>query len=532
MINREFLCSAEDADDNRSDWDAGRLLFLVTVQASVEARKRVVTQTLAAVGAGALSSALDSIGSRFADAMPATSVTLAGRRLSFAAAGAAADARGPCPPAGFRRHGSERHGFGGGFGHSQFAASAAGCGPGPGAAGTGSRDAGWDDLLHTSGFALALGDDAVDAEASRWSVWGGGDLTAFEGRPDPGSRYQGTAQTRWFGVDVRTERWVAGLAVSNGVSESDYGFAGGEDPDERGRLETTLTTGYPYGRWTVGNGLEVRGLAGAGLGAARHDIENSARETSDLSMSIGSVGVRQALPAVVGVNLAVRADASFARLATGDGEQDIDRLWADVWRRRMGLEISRRFALGAGGSIVPFVESAMRRDGGDGLTGNGIEHLVGVRFLTARLQVEARGRVLAVYTKEGARERGVGVTARFSPQRDGTGLSLALTPHWGAATGAAEALWQEQMPRLYGAAGRDRGTLDANLGYGFGLPARGVLTPFARARLSGSGRGLRLGTRFVAWTANLDLELSGERRESRTLPAEHGVRLDVRLQFD
>ena len=527
-----FTYRAEDADDNREASDAALLTFTVTVQAPVEARKQVLTRTLAAVGAGALSSALDTIGSRFADAMPGTNVTLAGRQLSFAApGGSGGGAGGTCPAGGFGRHDFGGGAFGGGVGRAGIGTAAGGCAGGPGAAGHGGGDAGWDDLLRSSAFSLALGDGGADAAGPRWGVWGGGDLMAFEGRPDPGSRYRGEARTGWLGIDAREGRWVAGLAVSHGVSRSDYGFAGGEDADERGRLETTLTTFYPYGRWTLGNGLELRALAGAGLGAARHRVEEGVREASDLSMSIGSVGVRQALPAVAGVDLAVRADASFARLGTGDGEQAIDGLQADVWRGRMGLEVSRRIVLGAGPAIEPFVESAMRRDGGDGLTGNGVEHLAGVRLLTARLQVEARGRLLAVHTDAGARERGVSVTARLAPRRDGRGLSLALMPQWGAATGAAEALWREEMPRLHGTAGRGSGTLDANLGYGLALAARGVLTPFAAARLSGYGRGLRLGTRFAGWQEDLDVELSGERRESAVAAPRHGVRLDVRLRF-
>ena len=530
-----FSYRAEDADNNREDSDAALLTFAVTVQASAEARKRMLTRTLAAVGSGALSSALDTIGSRFADAPPGTDVTLAGQRLSFAAPGAggvvAAGRGGACLPGAAGRHGSARHAVGG-FGQAGFAASAGGCGGVRGAPGAGSRDAGWDDLLQSSAFSLALGDaGGADALSPHLGVWGGGDLTAFEGRPRPGSRYRGETRTGWLGIDARAGRWVAGLAVSHGVSESDYGFAGGEDPDERGRLETSLTTFHPYARWTLGNGLEVRGLAGGGLGAARHLAGDGVREASDLSMSLGSVGVRQALPAFAGMNLAVRADASFARLATGDGEEAVDGLRADIWRWRMGLEISRRIALGAAAAIEPFVESAMRRDGGDGLTGNGVEHLVGLRFVTARLQVEARGRLLAVHTDEGAQERGVSLTARFSPRRDGTGLSLSLAPQWGAATGAAEALWREQMPGLHGAAGRDSGTLDTNLGYGIGLAARGVLTPFAAARLGGYGRTLRLGTRFVASQADLDVELTGERRASAVATPEHGVRLDLRLGF-
>ena len=531
-----FTYRADDEDGNRKESDAAFLTFTVTVQASVEARRRVLTRTLAAVGSGALSSALDTIGSRLADTLPGTNVTLAGRQLSFASPGAGGagfdGAGGACPAGGFGRHGGAGEGFGGGAGLLGHAAGAGGCSGGPGAAGGGSRAAGWGDLMRSSAFSLALADaGADDAAAPRLGVWGGGDLTAFEGRPDPGARYRGETRTGWLGIDTRAGRWVAGLAVSHGASESDYGFAGGEDPDDRGRLETTLTTFHPYARWTLGNGLEVRGLAGAGLGAARHLAGDGVREASDLSMSVGSVGVRQALPAVAGVDLAVRADASFARLETGDGEEAVDGLRADIWRRRMGLEVSRRIALGAAAAIEPFVESAMRRDGGDGLVGNGVEHLAGLRFVTARLQVEARGRLLAVHTDEGAQERGVSLSARFSPRRDGTGLSLALAPQWGAATGAAEALWQEQMPRLHGGAVRGSGTLDANLGYGIALPARGVLTPFAAARVTGYGRALQMGTRFAATQADLDIELAADRRESAVAAPEHGVRLDLRFGF-
>ena len=53
-----------------------------------------------------------------------------------------------------------------------------------------------------------------------------------------------------------------------------------------------------------------------------------------------------------------------------------------------------------------------------------------------------------------------------------------------------------------------------------------MLTPFATARLSGYGRVRRLGTRFVAWLENLDVELSGERRESALAAPEHGARID------
>ena len=40
-----------------------------------------------------------------------------------------------------------------------------------------------------------------------------------------------------------------------------------------------------------------------------------------------------------------------------------------------------------------------------------------------------------------------------------------------------------------------------------------------------------MGTRFAASQANLDVELSGDRRESAVAAPEHDVRLDLRFEF-
>ena len=66
-------------------------------------------------------------------------------------------------------------------------------------------------------------------------------------------------------------------------------------------------------------------------------------------------------------------------------------------------------------TATPFVEAAGRGDGGDGLTGAGIELAGGVRYRAPGLEVEARGRWLAAHVETGARERGVSVAARVGP---------------------------------------------------------------------------------------------------------------------
>ena len=467
------------------------LMIAIRGTLRVSAGPETLKHTLASVASRTVAGALDNIGTRLGESVPAAGLALAGRPVSFGGSVAG---------------GPER------------------AGP-SGAAHSRGMEAG--ELLGSSAFSLALGaaegEPGFDPAALRWGIWGRGDYGAFEGRAGAGARYKGDMRTGWLGADARGGRWVAGLAVSRGRSETDYGG---------GRLETALTALWPYGRWRFADGLELRGLAGAGRGTARHAPGDAPRETSRLTMRAASLGVRQAFAPLDGFDLAARADASFARMETAKGEEAVDGLRADSWRLRGGLEASKRFALPDGAALSPFAELAARRDGGDGVAGGGIELAGGLRYAAAGVSVEARGRWLAAHSEKGARERGLSATVRLDPEAGGRGLSLALTPRWGAPAGGADRLWREDAPQASGAS--DAAALDARLGYGFALApgAGGLLTPFAETGMAAGGdRRLRLGTRFEARGGALALELAGERRESANARPEHAVRLELRLGF-
>ena len=491
---------------------------------SPEAQGRALKKALAGVAAQTMAAALGHIGARFGDTVPSGNLTLAGQAVNLEAPAAGAHGRhGACPSDGVARHGpgdAFRRGNSG---------SGGGCG------GWSRGSAGADELLHASAFSLALGaaegSGGADPAMPRWSVWGRGDFGSFEGRPE-GIHYDGDARSGWLGVDARAGPWVAGLALSRGVSEADYRYGGGAAAAGRGRLETTLTSLYPYGRWTVGDGLELRGVLGAGTGEARHVPGGGARETGDLSMRMASAGVRQELPPVAEIDLAARADAGVVRMEVDDGPGIIAGVSADNWRARLGLEASRRFSLEDAAALTPFVEAVGRRDGGDGLAGNGLEVAGGVRYSAPGVEVEARGRMLVAHSEAGARERGVSVAARVGPGANGRGLSLSLSPRWGAAAGGAQALWRDEMPRPSATGARNEAAMDARIGYGLALAPEGLLTPFAETGLVGDeNRRFRLGTRFDASHMDLGVELSGERRESADANPEHALRLDLTLRF-
>ena len=393
----------------------------------------------------------------------------------------------------------------------------------------------WEDELRMSGFSMHLGkaeakDSVADPRTPLWSMWGRGDFGSFAGRGTPSMNYDGELRTGWLGMDVRTESWVAGLAVSQGEGEADYGFTE-EGLSGQGRLETTLTAFYPYGRWTLSDGLELRGVLGVGTGEARHDSGNGEVGTGGLKMRMASLGMQRALPEFAGMALAVRADASLTRLDTGNGPDAIHGLSADSWRLRAGMEASRRVVIASGRELEPFIEATVRQDGGDGLEGSGVELAGGVRYSVPGMVLEARGRWLAAHSEAGAEEKGVSLTARAGPGADGRGLWISLTPRWGARSDSASALWGNEMPEP--SASGDGGVIGAKLGYGIFLPdAGGLLTPYAEADIAGSdNRRLRLGARYAALRADFRVELAGEREESETAGSEHALKLNLQLKF-
>ena len=544
-----FTYWAHDDDDNLQTSDAARLTFQVVVGLAPEARRRAVKRTVAAVAARTVAGALDNIGVRLGDGALGGSLTFAGSALPLPGSGTAAalrdGPRGPedpwtCPD------GEPRRSAGG------VCAGMDGRGVEPGS------------VLPTSAISLMLGpgpgDEDFDPNAPRWAVWGRGDLGSFAGEPEPGMRYRGETRTGWLGVDVRgtirgpnsgsnggsggepgaSRGWVAGVAVSHGTSTSDYSFEGGDEPEERGRLETEIRALWPYGRWTFGNGLELRGMAGAGTGTLRHEPgDGEPAEVSDLTMRAVSLGLKRKLPPLAGIDLSARGDASFARMRTGKGEQTIDGLRADSWRNRLGLEASRRIPFDDGSTLTPFVETAGRRDGGDGLTGAGLEVAGGVRAAAPRLQVEVRGRWLAAHSRRGTEERGVSLTVRAGPGAHGRGLSMSLQPHWGASAGGAGALWRDELPKgADGGGTAPAGRLKGELGYGFGhFGGRVTGTPNVGFGASdGGGRDYRVGWRLTPAApgyAGFRVDLDATRRESSNAnePPAHGAILTGAIRW-
>ena len=385
-------------------------------------------------------------------------------------------------------------------------------------------------LLGGSAFQVPLGATGAAGTrngAARSTLWGRGGLGAFRDRPVTGGHFAGNVATGYLGVDFRSGRRLLGAALSHGWSETDYTTAARAGA-VRGKLATTLTAVHPYLHWSSEAGSAAWTVLGLGTGTATVSVPGARRPApSHLTHALVAGGVRQTTPAPYPVEFAIRADGGMARIKAENGEPPLAGVEAGVWRARVGLESAWEGELDDGTWLAVFGESSGRFDGGDGVNGAGLELAGGMRFAGAGVEVEARGRILALHTAEDYREHGVGVTARVTPDARGRGLSLSLGTRHGGATGGAETLWREALP-LGGPAAAGGWTLDAQIGYGVAVPGSdGVLTPFGEASVARNSRRWKLGTRFTT-PRGLALELAGERSDADG-GGEHELSLNLHL---
>ena len=282
-----------------------------------------------------------------------------------------------------------------------------------------------DGLLWGRSFAAPLAADA-DGEGG-YTLWGAGDRQSFSGAPDTGS-YDGDVRSLYLGADRRFGAdWLAGAAL--GLSWGAANYTPSSGGGAKGELTTRLTSLYPYLRGEVSSGLTLWAIGGYGRGEAEDARgSDSAGDPGELTMTMAAAGLRQDMLERGGLTLAVVGGAGSLSLSSSDGGLTVSDLSAGVRQARLALEASR-----ASGAVTPFVQFGGRFDGGDGQTGTGLELVAGLRASTPRVDVEARGRWLAVHSAAEYGEFGAMGRLAVKSRPDGTGLRALVTPRWGAA---------------------------------------------------------------------------------------------------
>ena len=399
---------------------------------------------------------------------------------------------------------------------------------------------------NSSERAGAMSDQSMSEPSSkmRWSLWGAGDQQTFSGGES--NSYEGDLRSVYLGLDgefgkswLGGSRWLTGVSVASSSGEAEYDFTD-SDMSGSGTFTTSLTSVYPYMRGALASGLELWSIVGVGSGEVTNErahLEGTTDE-GDLTMGLLALGMRKPLTGAQ-TRLTLLGDAAQEWLsANGTGSLSYNPV-SSVQRARMGVELARRI----GGGLEPFGELSGRYDGGDGDAGSGVEVAAGSRYRSARLDIEARGRMLAMHSASGYKETGFGARIRVRSHADGTGMSMSMSPRWGRAEGSG-ALWRDQALQLRsgGAAGASRlraPTLGGGIGYGLAA-ARGVVTPALEMDRNDYGRTrLRLALGYIpapALMRALDmhgamLDLGISRAEGLGSDPEHEIRMRGRLRL-
>ena len=349
-----------------------------------------------------------------------------------------------------------------------------------------------DGLLWGRSFATALAAGADGDGESGYTVWGAGDRQSFSGSPDAGS-YSGDVRSLYVGADRRFGDWLAGAALGRSWGAADYTPSSGGGA--KGELTTRLTSLYPYVRGKVSSGLTLWAIGGYGRGEA-DDARgtNSSGEPGELTMTMAAAGVRQDMLERGGLTLAVVGGAGSLSLSSAGGGLTVSDLSAGVRQARLALEASR-----TSGAVTPFVQFGGRFDGGDGDAGTGLELVAGLRASTPRVDVEARGRWLAVHSAAEYGEFGAMGRLAVKSRPDGTGLRALVAPRWGAAdplsVGEGGMLGSAGASRLRpGASWTPEAqalSLDSEVSYGWRLKRLpGILSSMTSHSRTGFGRDL------------------------------------------
>ena len=422
---------------------------------------------------------------------------------------------------------------------------------------TGSRSVVPRELLTGSSFALTTGADGIGGGLV--SLWGRGALTRFDGREgelalsgevtgallgadstrEPGSRLGGRDRS-----GSGAGGWTAGLMLSHARGEGSYRGA------DSGKVSSTVTGLYPYGRYALADRVTVWGAAGYGAGTLTLTPEDGEPLETDMDLAMAAAGLRGTVveaPPEGGPELAVKTDAMAVRTsseATGGGAGgNLAAAEADVTRLRLGLEGTWRGLEIGTGTLVPRLELGVRHDGGDAETGFGLDLGGGLAWSDpgTGIRVEASARGLLTHESAGFRERGIAGSFGWDPTPGSDrGPSLTLSQTMGlSAQGGADALLGRTT--LAGLAANDNGDelerrrLELKLGYGFGaFGDRFTSTPEVGFGMSEGHRDYSLAWRLArdrrrGDIGSLEFSLEARRRESANDDAEPEHTVGLRL---
>ena len=373
------------------------------------------------------------------------------------------------------------------------------------------------------------------------TFWGRGDYGQMSS--DDGSLdWEGNLSRAQIGLDARPgAEMLTGLALSWAQGSFDYTapLLGEERVD--GTYETRMLSLHPYVGFSPGR-LGVWLTAGLGRGNLDIDDEQGTigQQSSDTSLRTASVGASGDLLASGPTQVRVKAAATVAQveveggaLNVAEGGNRIAEQTVSANRLRLALKASHAYEAGTDGQVTPQLEVALRQDGGDGLTGAGVEVGGGLRYEGGGFTLEAMARSLVSDGDDAVeyKEWGAHLLLQRSAGTGGRGLSLRVMPTYGTQANSLT-LWERSVAEIADrGVANAQGQLRAEVGYGLAaLGGRGVYTVYSGMTQASERLQLRLGTRFEV-DSSLSVSLESTRSQRMASAADHGLLLRGRLVF-
>ena len=378
---------------------------------------------------------------------------------------------------------------------------------------------------------------STDGDGARLSFWGKGAFSSFNGVEDT-ITLTGDVTTALVGAEWNIQRWQAGAALSHSWGNGSYQ---GEGDGDDGRISSTLTGIFPYGRYALTPRLGIWATAGYGWGNITLNPDGDAPEHNPATtMALGAVGMDGLLldGGREGITLTTTADALFLK-TTSEAVEGLASSEGNISRFRLGLEASRAFPLTNGASLSPSLEVGLRQDNGDAETGFGMDLGAGLSWNDPERGITAtvKGRTLLSHGAEDFQDQGLALSFSWQPSPSNRGASLSLSHAVGLpAEGGLAALLNPTAIEVLDEPHSSGEMFEARLAYGFPFyNDRLTLSPAVALALSNNSRTYGLLWSLAPYDEHLvgepwELSLEGERQENLSSPTvDHSLKLRFAL---
>ena len=372
----------------------------------------------------------------------------------------------------------------------------------------------------------------------RLSFWGKGAFSSFNG-VEESITLTGEVTTALVGAEWSNERWQAGAALSHSWGNGSYQ---GEGDGADGRISSSLTGVFPYGRYALTPRLGIWATAGYGWGSLSLNPDGDAPEYNPATtMALGAVGMDGLLldGGSEGITLTTTADALFLKTSS-EAVVGLASSEGNISRFRLGLEATRPFPLANGASLSPSLEVGLRQDSGDAETGFGMDLGAGLSWSDPEQGITAtvKGRTLLSHGAEDFQDQGLALSFSWQPSPSNRGASLSLSHAVGLpAEGGMAALLNPTAIEVLDDSHSSGERFEARLAYGFPFyNDRLTLSPAVATALSPSSRTYGLLWSLAPYHEHLhaepwELSLEGERQEnlSSSPTVDHSLKLRFAL---